>query len=179
MIKLRRNRQVTKIKEKKIIKNRSMKDKVIDRINYSNKILINMELISGNHRIFFVYPHSNGFKYYKRRYIIDQDSMYYVDSEGCYGLDYHQSLSLPIKRSINVKSIKDAVVERVKDENIEMSLNPDLLEGFMMSEVIRQLIRSLDVEESFKMLKFAVFMNLIGTVILIFMIFRYIKTPAG
>jgi hypothetical protein len=134
----------------------------------SSVLLINMELVNGKSRSFFIYIEADcqSFIHKDKRYIIDEDLKYENISSGCYSLDYHELFALPYRRQFPLNAmtkkleaqaqdfldniddnpeVNDKVKSVFKDlpkHDVKYLVNPSLSEKFMTSKIIEKIINS-------------------------------------
>lgn len=127
-------------------------------------LLINMELITGNHRSFLVRASADGFLYAGGQYIFDNISAYYdVDFKvWCY--DYHQAFSLPLTRKVPVESVRDAV-GAISDADIEYSTNPRTLKEFIVSKIAEGIMKGQQIDEFLRGVRMMVIIIMIASLL--------------
>ncbi len=145
--------------------------------NVENRMLVNMELESGDHTQFYVTVAGESFVWKKKRYVIDHMYKYYMISAKTYALDYHENFSLPIKRTVPIKDLRKAVGTN-KSMNILHATNPENLERFMNSDLIKKIIQGGSIEELISGLKTWLIVIAVGVAIVLFITLKisgYIK----
>jgi len=143
-----------------LVKKQKKKDRLVRWYRPQCAYLINMELRNGDHTTFLINTAKDHFTYMKAKYVIDSNLKHYNINAKMYSLDYHQDFSLPIKRVFNVSSIKKAI-KSTDMIDVELATNPSTLEGFVESNVAKQVMKSAGVEEFLKVMRTMVIVNVI------------------
>lgn len=154
---------VKKKKEIKEVKAEVKESNFVDRIIGWNKrrqqksiykksisaTLIRMELNNGQHDEVIVKaaPDLKGFDYAGGFYFFHNESKYYVRSSKMWAYDYHQSFCLPMVRHIPVDEVVAGTNAMLKAKGnikiVDMATDPLLLNHFIKSEVIRQMLQGM------------------------------------
>lgn len=120
-------------------------------MNPEDRILINMEMDSGDHRLFYVPIKGETFKYKGRSYCFDNNLKYYISTLKTYCLDYNQSLSIPFRKTIDVAKCKEGI--NALDDSLSTSLNPIVLTNALESKVVKDVVAGSSFEEALKLFK--------------------------
>ena len=135
-------------------------NKLKESFNPTTTLLINMELLNGNHIQFTTQIKGDSFFYNSGRYIIDNDLKYYNMSASLWCLDYHEQISFPIKREIPVKKIKDSLKNANAD--VVISLNPRSLQEYIKSEFVQKVMQGESLSKLMNFLKIMSILSVLG-----------------
>lgn len=126
----------------------------------SKSILINMELMNGDHRTFVtLIGEDNTFSFSGKRYIIDTEKKYYNISAKLFTLDYHEGIALPILRKIPEGAIKDSI--EIDHRGVEYSINPATLERLLTAKIAEGVLKGAQLDELFKFFKIVLILTLV------------------
>lgn len=134
--------------------------------NTARKILVNMELKNGMHRIFLVLETEGGFNYRSGRYLFDDESKYYNIENGIWCYDYHESLSLPIKRTLPIIEITKAI-ESDHDMEMEYAINPLTIKRFAVAKIAEGIMKGQQLDEALRMLIILAVISVVSNVCLL------------
>jgi len=143
-----------------------LKNKLKEKFFESSIVIINMELINGMHKSFYVKGKHEGFSFMKGRYVFDEDLKYYNIDMRSYCYDYHQGLAIPIKRKIPLKDIRDVIMNANITE-IEYATNPSSLENFMVAKVAEGIMRGQQIDEFLKQNRLIWIITMVASVIML------------
>jgi len=157
--------------------------------NPSMLILANMQLNTGDHETAIVKVSGKSFDLYGKKYLVDDQSLYFNRTFKMWCSDYHEDLSLNIKRTLpSMETMPDLnillpikrdlpaqelIAElETKDIDIINNVNPKVLKDFVASEVIQKVFQGQEMEGLFRFLKIMMILNLVagaGAIVLLFM----------
>jgi len=112
--------------------------------NRKYNLIVNMELLNGEFKTFYVKAVYKGFVFNKKRYIIDTTFKYYSQTFKNYCLDYNEEFCLPIKKEINIKEIRNQLEEEnegIKNIEVKNMINPYILEQFVKSNLAEGILK--------------------------------------
>ena len=143
---------------------KGFKHKLLNKYFPLNTLMINMQLTNGQFMQFIVKIKNGGFIFDNGFYIIDDEKKYYNATSNKWCLDYHEELCFPIDKKVNINEIKNAILESNEVE-LETAINPVSLQKFMESTVIQKLLAGAEMEDSLRLIKTIVIVNVIVTII--------------
>ena len=138
----------------------------------ARSIIVNLELINGNHTSFVVLEKNGGFKFKGKLYLFDNESKYYHVTGRSYCYDYHENICLPLKRKIPAEMITSFLEDKYPD--IQYAINPQLLEAFETSNIIEGILKGASLEKWMRMI--FIILIIILVLVVIFMIMFMFKT---
>ena len=144
---------------KRMGKFQKLKHKIKGLFHSGSGLLINMELVVGDHLSFIVWEKDGGFKFHGGKFLFDHESKYYNVSAKMWCYDYHEKFSLPIKRRFPYREFRDTVKNEAP--NMELATNPDSLEEFINAKIIEGIMKGAGLEAFLRRLFFISLINLI------------------
>jgi hypothetical protein len=142
----------TSVDIKPVVLKTSFIQKIKDKFFPGSMLMINMELVSGDHKHFRVIPVNNKFNWKKGSYIVDESLKYYDITYKMYCLDYHESICLPLKRMIDPESVKKELF-KVGISDVDNAINPVSLKTFVESNIVQQMIKGADIDNLLNFLR--------------------------
>lgn len=134
-----------------------------------SKIMINMELENGMHRIFVVSSEDNGFKFREGKYLLDDESKYYNVENNIWCYDFHERFSIPIKRTLPIAELTKSV-EEMDDMEMEYAINPLTIKRFAVSKIAEGIMKGQALD---KALQFLTYVCVIGTLATVFLLLLF------
>jgi len=127
----------------------------------SQLILCNLELNTGDHEIIPVKVVGKSFTIYGKRYLVNEEFLYFNRTFKMWYGDYHEDCSIQIQRKLPAQEIK----QKLQDMQLEVvnNVNPKILEEFTTSEVIQKVFQGQEMEGIFRFLKIMVILILIAS----------------
>ena len=123
--------------QKKFVK--KTKFAVIENLHPNKAIMVNMSLNNGYHTDFVVkLKYDNSFKFDKKTYFVDSDSLYYLLSSRIWCCDFHENFSMAVKRIIPINDIKAEIQQKIPE--IENAINPITLKNFINSKILEAIM---------------------------------------
>jgi hypothetical protein len=146
-------------------------DKMRLRFKPQKIIMINMELVNGDHVHFIVVVDQSHFVWKSKTYIVDEQIRYYDMTYKLWCLDYHENFCVPIQRKIPVEEIKKQCHgEGITD--VDSAFNPVTLKLFIESQVIQKVIKGADLDKVMDFMKRMLILILVVTAITLFIVLK-------
>ena len=136
----------------------------------SQLVLCNIELNTGDHEQVPVKVVGKSFKIYGKRYLVNEEFLYYNRTFAMWSGDWHEDCSIQIQRLLPAQEIKEKLIE----QNMEVvnNVNPKILEEFTVSEVIQKVFQGQALDGLFKFLKVMMILCLIASAGTLFLMLR-------
>ena len=124
-------------------------------------IVCNIELNTGDHEQVPVKVVGKSFKIYGKRYLVNEEFLYYNRTFKMWCGDWHEDCSIQISRVIPAQEIK----KQLQDAELEVvnNVNPLILEEFTTSEVIQKVFQGQALSKLFSFLKVMMILCLIAS----------------
>ena len=147
--------------------------------NPSVLILANMQLNTGDYESAIVRVQGKSFILYGKRYLVDDEKLYFNRTFKMWCLNYHEDLSIPVKKTHAFLPVDENIpAQEIKKElestkiDVVNNINPKVLQDFTTSEVIQKVFQGQEMEGLFHFLKIMMILNLVasaGAIVLLFM----------
>lgn len=161
----------------------SLKEKFLLKQYEDRCVLACIRLLTGGKKFLIVKSLPDGsFDYKGKTYVLDVKFREYIWNYGIYGYEFDESFTLPIrvngkvKKSVcipvsgpNVEQIREAITESGLLD-IEYATNPGLMNSFVSSNIIKNMIQSGGIGEFNRKLLFITIINLLLLAINTFML---------